>query len=67
MKAGVSQMFGRAVHFQICTNVSAGIHPRFHKTARYMQAFVPLSYFHFYKFPLPSVERVRWQKASERR
>jgi hypothetical protein len=28
MQAGVSQMFGRAMHFQIRTNVSAGIHPR---------------------------------------
>ena len=37
MKAGVSQRFGRAIHLQICTKVSAGIHPRFHKTARCRQ------------------------------
>jgi len=36
MKAGVSQMFGRTMHLQIRTKVQAGIHPRFHKTARYL-------------------------------
>jgi hypothetical protein len=32
-------MFGRAINFQICTNVSAGIHRRLRETARYVLAF----------------------------
>ena len=31
---GGSQKFGRETHLQICTNVSAGIHPRLRETAR---------------------------------
>jgi hypothetical protein len=33
-EGGGSQKFGRAMHLKIRTNVSAGIHPRFHKSAR---------------------------------
>jgi hypothetical protein len=36
-QAGVSQRFERAIHFQICTNVRAGIHPRLRETARCVQ------------------------------
>jgi hypothetical protein len=33
-EGGGSQMFGRVMHLQIRTKLSAGMHPRFHKTAR---------------------------------
>jgi len=36
---GGAQMFGRAIHFQVPTNVSAGVHPRLRETARCMQVF----------------------------
>jgi len=38
-QAGGSQKFGREIHFQICTNVSVGIHPRLRETA-YRQCFL---------------------------
>jgi len=35
MKAWVTKRFGRVMHLQICTKLSAGIYPRFHEIARY--------------------------------
>jgi hypothetical protein len=36
MKAEVSQRLKQAMHLEIRTKVSAGVHPRFHKAARYV-------------------------------
>jgi hypothetical protein len=41
-------MFGRAVNFQIPTNVRAGIHPRLRETARYRQFIFIVFLFSFF-------------------